>query len=345
MKKSATCSMNSSIYSNVYEEAKKHGLPFNIFIGGRGIGKTYSALKGFYQDKKPIVYFRTTGEMMDTVGTPETNPYKSINLNEGLQIKACGIKGGYVFKNEQNEELVGYGFGLSTFYKMRGASFPEVKGIVYDEFLADGGEYKVKGLANKFFQAYETINRNREAEGDEPVQAFLLANAFSIDSNLLRDLNLVEPLVELLDKPKKEQFIVDRERGIYLHILDNKAVSDVKQNGALYRLTKGTSFYDLALKNEFIYDTFFDVKKVNFNELTPLVSVGNITFYHHKSKELLYVAARKAQCPSYTKANFDAFLKEYRYYIKWFVSNGLILYQNYAIKLISNNILGGEYID
>ena len=48
-------------------------------------------------------------------------------------------------------------------------------------------------------------------------------------------------------KTNNEHLYKDNERGIYLSLLENKTVKDMKLKTKLYKLTKGTSFYDMAI--------------------------------------------------------------------------------------------------
>lgn len=337
----------SSIYTDVYRIAMSNSYPFTFFIGGRGIGKTYSCLLGAYRDNMPIIYFRTNDSTIQTVAVEEYNPYKDINQIEGTDIHISARNGGYVITDHAaDDEPIGYAFALSTFYKMRGTKFPEVKMIVYDEFLEDSGANRLKYASDRFFQAYETINRNREfgADPQPPVKVVFLANSFSLNNDILRQLNLVVPIQQMArETTKKRKIYTDDERGIYLELLDNAKVADLKSKTALYKLTKGTSFYELALSNDFVHDDFFDVKKVNFNELVPLCRVGSVTYYKHKSRDMIYASRRKADCESFNKLNYNQFLKEYRYFLLKYHDAGLILYQDYDIKLLSNDYLGGVY--
>ena len=55
-------------------------------------------------------------------------------------------------------------------------------------------------------------------------------------------------------------------------LLKYKNFTDMKMKTRLYKLTKGTSFYDMSLENDFTSDYFGDLKKVNYNQLTPVCS-------------------------------------------------------------------------
>ena len=41
-----------------------------------------------------------------------------------------------------------------------------------------------------FFNLYETVNRNRELEGKEPVKVYMLSNSTSLDNEILAELSI-----------------------------------------------------------------------------------------------------------------------------------------------------------
>lgn len=50
---------------------------------------------------------------------------------------------------------------------------------------------------------YETVNRNRELQGEKPVQVFLLGNTNNISIPILETLGLVEVIENMQRKNKK----------------------------------------------------------------------------------------------------------------------------------------------
>lgn len=334
-------------YSNVFEKVVNNHFFMNIFIGGRGIGKSYSILNESRKNHIPIIYMRTTDETIRLVCSESGNPYKSINLNEGCDVH-IQMKGSRIIIDNKHDnpddpdevtdnEILGYGYSLSTFYKLRGTEFPEVKILYYDEFLEQEKNARKYISPSAFFQAIETIQRNRELEGGEPLKVVLTANSFTLDNDILRYLNLVDVIREMYLNNK--HVWTDSDRSIYIELLDNKSVSNLKKNTALYKLTKGTSFYDMALDNEFTDDVFGDVRKIKFNEFTPICSISSVTFYSHKTKDIIIASSRKAQCKSYTPATIKGFMKDYGYMLRKYKDYGQMLYTSYDIKLKVYDIL------
>ena len=53
-----------NMYTNIFDFINKQYV-FNFFIGGRGIGKTYSVLKEIYENNLPFIYLRYTNVDLD----------------------------------------------------------------------------------------------------------------------------------------------------------------------------------------------------------------------------------------------------------------------------------------
>ena len=59
------------------------GLPFNFVVGGRGTGKTYTALKECVERGEVFFFLRRTQAQTDLVSIPEFSPFKKLNSDLG----------------------------------------------------------------------------------------------------------------------------------------------------------------------------------------------------------------------------------------------------------------------
>lgn len=330
------------IYTNCYDIVKKSNLFFFIFIGGRGIGKTYSMLRNPYFENKKIMYVRRTETELKNCCSAIFNPYKKINMNEQINIEIQKVEDSAVIidnTDENNPETVGYASALSTFGKFRGADFSDVDLIVYDEFISTSPYSRMENECLMLLNFIETVNRNRELEGEESVKVVLLSNANTIDNDIIRTLGLAEEIHRM--KQNDEHIYTDEERGIYLNLLENKEVLDMKMKTRLYKLAKGTSFYDMALDNEFTRDYFGDVGKVDYKELVPMCCYENFYIYEHKSNNVLFISKRKCNCPKYNQNNVKAFKRAYGFKIMWYIEAGYAFYADYGIKLSFLQLMQG----
>ena len=321
------------LYINCYERVfKEHSFAFfSILIGGRGTGKSFSTLRDCVKNKKVFMYLRRTQTELDNCCSASSNPFKKINSMYNWDIQLQANKDNVIILDKKNEKLVGYAAALSTFGKFRGADFSDVEVIIFDEFINTTPFNNIKNEANMLFNLIETVNRNRELDGEEPVKVILLSNANTIDSDIIRALKLGEVI-----KNMKEQGIEDyedHERGLYLSLLSDTGIRELKSQTSLYKLTRGTSFYDMSINNEFTVDYFGDTRKLNYQEFTPLCGFKGIYFYKHKSKQLIYVTKRKANCQIYEEHQKDKFLRDYGFMIKNYIVANLIIYSDYDLKL------------
>lgn len=327
---------SNSIYTNIYEVVANSDYFIYFFIGGRGIGKTFGFLYNAFLNKETIMYMRTTETILKGCCNALGNPYKDINVKKGTNISMKMNHDIGMITDDNTDQLIGYGHGLTTFANVKGTGFPDVTMIYYDEFVEKSEQHKKQ--ANMLFESIETINRNRELDGSPPIKVVLTSNSTSLNCPILRTLGLIEPLTRIKQDEGAGVYI-DKERGIYAELLENKKVQEAKQQTALYKLTKGTAFYDMALSNEFVNDYFGDVNFTNYKELFPLCSFEGLYFYKHKSKDLLYVSTRKAQCKSYNLNNLVKFMRDYGYMLRKYQDFGLMIYQNYAVKMDTYDIL------
>lgn len=265
---------------------RRVGPPFIFVTAARGTGKTYGALASAVRDGSTFVYMRRTVAQAEMVGTAHTSPLVEVcrDLDRELDFApvAKGLNGIYI-----DGELRGYITALSTMANIRGFQDRDIDLIIYDEFIPQPQERKLKREAEAWLNAYETLNRNRELDGDEPIQALLLSNSNTIVNPLYVELELVTP-VDRMIKAHRELW-VDRRRGYLLVYPQRSPVSAAKSDTALYRLAGDGSFRDMSLSNEFSDMGSEYIRSRPLKEYTPICAVGELCIYQHKSADELYI--------------------------------------------------------
>lgn len=321
------------------DKSKKSDMPFNIFIGGRGTGKTFTTLDEAYvsnTEESRFMYLRRTEVEVSSIADDKYNPFKAVN-----RIKGYNVQARYVTKNsvgefyeslESGEErFLGYASALSTFGKLRGADLCDVDKIVFDEFIKTRAGHPIKDEADLFFNAYETINRNREIEGRKPLKAYLLSNATTLNSPILEELNLITVIERM--KRKGQIAYTDKDRGIHIELLDHIQISEEKRETALYKLTKNTTYYAHALDNEFAYDSFENVAKVQLNEYLPWIQIDDLYIYRHKNRLEYYVCKSKGKCQHVFKGdNTPLFKRNFGGRFYQLLIGGYVMFQSFAVK-------------
>ena len=281
-----------------------------------------------YETDTRFMLMRRTQAQCDLINKPEFNPYKAVNeyLHTNIEVKSISKYNAKIVEtNGEIEKLLGYTCALSTIANMRGFDASDVSVMIYDEFIPEKHERAIKFEGASFLNAYETINRNRELQGQPPLQVLGLANAFNIANPIFLELGLVGRCEKM--RNSGQEIYIDRERGIMIVLLQKSPISKAKADTALYRLSTGR-YKDMALKNDFSYNSWDSIQSKALKEYKLLCSIGEISIYKHKAKRQYYVSEhRTGTAPEYKTDEID--ITRYRR------GSGAVLYGAY----MRNNII------
>ena len=64
-----------------FSKVLSYGVPYNFMVGGRGIGKTYGALKYMIEHDIKFVFMRRTQTQLDVIRKEEYQPFKKLNAD------------------------------------------------------------------------------------------------------------------------------------------------------------------------------------------------------------------------------------------------------------------------
>ena len=159
------------MYYNI-DSALSYNALFTMIMGGRGIGKTYSAkkraIKNFLAKGEQFVYLRRyKTELKKSVPTFFADVAKEFPDH---QFKATA-KGLYI-----DEQLAGFCMTLSTQIVEKSTAYPGVTLIIFEEFLIDPSSsyHYLRNEVETFLEAYSTVARDRD------VRVVFLANNVSL---------------------------------------------------------------------------------------------------------------------------------------------------------------------
>lgn len=335
-----------------HKGVRELGLPFNFFVGGRGVGKTYSGLLDMYQNRIPFFFLRRLQTQAEMIGTPDFSPFGPINKDIGSNVQAFpvrkvrGVSAWYDTEVDQEGRLLtvgeplGYVASLATFSNLRGFGASFIKKIILDEFIPEPNERPIKEEGIAFLNMYETVNRNRELSGEPPVQVFCYANANDLGNPIFMELGLIRKTEQMMSKG--QTVYINRERGLGIFLLDASPISDKKADTALYRLTQGTgSFSDMALKNKFDYDDHM-IRPARLIEYRPIVAIGEICIYKHKSQYLWYVSSHFSGNPEkYRVSDADRARFVNQQSEIWLrYMNSQVYFEDYACEIVFRRYFG-----
>lgn len=331
------------------------GIFFHVVVGGRGCGKTYGALKGAYDElgtKGKFVFMRRTNEERELAAL--LNPFAQINANEGYKVIPSPIgkriTGFYKGIPDESGELkaegapIGYLTALSIMGTVRGLGLNvrELHKIIYDEFIPERHVRLLKEEGAAFFNAFETLNRNRELEGLEPLEVWLLANANDINNPIFEALGLITPAEKCIKSGKRDYY--DYNRGLALHFVSDADFTKAKKKSALARLTEGSEFYDMAYDNKFAYNDFTSIRRLDAQGMRPAYAVGPAHLWQKKGSKELYCTYKDGSF-SYrydNKNDADKMLAKQRHGLGFRASyaKGLVTFESYELKSIMLDFFG-----
>ena len=350
-----------NLFYNIMEHSNPK-CPFKIYIGGRGTGKTYSALSAYARgDLGTTIIMRRTANELEIIGADKNgdgaNPFKAVYNDHpeygdyGLHKMRSALYGLYLRDVDEDGKPhpigapLGYGVALSNIASIRGVDFSDVDTIIYDEFIPESHVRKIKNEGTAFLNAYESINRNRELLGKPPVTAYLLSNSNNIYHDLLIQLGLVPICEAMVRKGQEDKILVDR--GIELHLIKAQGLREQKAETALYKATRGTHFSEMALDNKFTYNDFSLIGYRKTTEYRPVACIDDFCYlWKHKSNGGYYVTYNKGSIGFLEKYRSELpqerrmFCMTYLDSVNRAYVRGMIIFESYELKMLVLDIIG-----
>lgn len=304
----------------------KHGLVFCFIVGGRGTGKTFGFLKFFKDAGKKIMLLRRTKAQLDIITIPDYNPYKPIDTSVSIT-----SLGGSQKAFTMGDDIISLTGALSTFANLRSFDLSDIEYIYYDEFVPEKHERPLKFEYEALANMYETVNRNRELQGKNPVRLIATGNANNLANPIFIGLGVVNTVLRM--KENEVEITIDKKRKLLLINLDKSPISQKKKGTALY-IMDNTEYSNMAIENEFRHDETNVTGGENLKPYKPVVTVGEITVYKHKSKKLYYVSPHKSGTVitySSTEGDLKRFNRKF-YYLYDAHITGRVDFEDYLTK-------------
>ena len=271
---------------------------FVFGYGARGIGKTYGILgecrKRALDGRGKFILLRRQQTQADFVGKQEFSPFKPLDMDNGYYTEVKRMDK-FTSAFYVDDIIVGYIMALSTVTNIRGFDGSDVTTLFYDEFIPEKHARPIKNESDALWNCYETINRNRELFGHPPLKFIAMSNANDISNEIFLSLGVVDKIDRM--KRKGQSVYVNKEKSLAIVDYQHAAISDMKRKTALYRLTGGSDFEKMAIDNEFMNEFSSEYRSIPLVECTPVVQVGEICIYLHKSKQHYYVSMHTTGSP------------------------------------------------
>lgn len=283
-------------YYDIRQDLKKYPEAVFIFVyGGRGTGKTYSALRTVIEDKIKFCFIkRTMDDVKELCGgnklsdrkktaasvtysleDTDISPFSPLNRDFGWNIlpwEKPDSKGlAFAFETDAANNPVGKPYGyiaaLSAAGKFKGFDISDTDVLIFDEFVPQPGERISKHEGDMIKNFYLTVQRDRLQRGRPPLRMWALANTDQVASPLIRGFGLLNEVVEMAVNNQEYMYIP--ERHILLHKLKtSKEFIDVEKQSPIYSaVADGDPWKSMALGNNFSKDDFSLIRKAKLKNM------------------------------------------------------------------------------
>lgn len=231
-----------------YAKLLSYNATYNFLVGGRGLGKTFGAKKKAIRDAltkgEQFVLLRRYKTELATARNTFFADIQVAGLFPDYDFKTMGmyaLASPVALRDEKKRPWTTIGFfcALSLGQTYKGSSFPNVKTIIFDEFLIENGSFHYlpdeSTVLNNF---YSTVDR-----WQDKARVFFLANSVSI-------MNPYFIAYEIRPDENKE-FIVKAGGFLAAHFPDSTEFASSVFETAFGKFIKGTDYADYAVANAF----------------------------------------------------------------------------------------------
>lgn len=216
-----------------------YGAFLNVLIGERGVGKTYSVTKfvtkEFIKKGHEFAYIR---RYKTELSKSAPSFFNALINNDEFKGHTLVTKGS---KFLIDDKVAGYSMTLSTAQNLKSTNYPNVKYLIFDEFIIETGQnHYLKNEVDIFLGLIETIARMRD------VKVFLLGNAVSITNPyfIYFDLTL----------PYNNEIKTFKDGLILVNYMSNLHYREEKKKTKFGKLISGTDYESYSIENRFQND-------------------------------------------------------------------------------------------
>lgn len=250
--------MKNKEASKFYDGSRllSYGCTFNMVVGNRTAGKSFYwkqyAVKKFLKDGSQFIYVRRYKNDLKRTAK---------NFFKDIAFKFPDVK--FVVKGKEyyiNDKLAGYALALTEEENFKSNTLPEVKTIIFDEFLNKSEKYLGgrTGEADVFavFDLYQTVARGDGKFIRDDVKFILISNAMTV----INPYFLQWGIDKRLQKGTKFLKQIDG-RGWALELYINESANEAVQESGFGDAIRGTDYEKMAVNNEFFLDSNEFIKK------------------------------------------------------------------------------------
>lgn len=328
--------------------ANNNQCPFIVIIGKRQVGKTYGVLQYVVQEKEPFILMRRSTIELDFISKNENSPFAKIQGCKHIEIdKNSKYTADIIAHYGEGDENIGLALALATIANIRGFNGDRYKRVVFDEFIPESHVWKIRNEGDAFLNAYVTISGNRELEGCEPLQCWLLANSNDLSSPILSALKITDDIANMVKQGQEIKIL--RERGILIIYPKSELIIDQRKTTALYRAVGTDSdFANMSINAGFNNDTH-DIGIVDLTNyiMVSAYHINNVVIYCYMNGDrLFYTTHYYPRCGKIIEEFNVGFDAEVRRNMRIFpnmksaILRGYAIYSSYEVKKVIFDFYG-----
>lgn len=314
--------------------------------GGRGTGKTFTALKTMCDERRHYLYLRRTPGQVDTIAADaDMWPFSPLNAAYHWDYQPRKVKGAKsmwkVVSGPDDEEPLGTISSVVNLGRTRGFSAPDTDYILLDEYQKDDLDFYRKGEGVGLANIYETVNRNRELLGRPPCTLIMMSNAVGMANPYFMQWDVIDIVDRMI--ATRRRWLLLPDRGILLIDLADSPIAAAKKDTALYKSLAGTDFYRSALENNYAAEERSTTGSKPLTQYRPIVTVGRLTIYQAKGAREYYVTEHKSGTPpQYGTGHYDLqrFRARYRPMYTAYMDRK-ITFEKYSDEIYFRELWGG----
>lgn len=229
-----------------YSKILSFNATYNLLIGNRGQGKTYGAKRKAIKDGLKrgdmFIYLRRFKEEIFTAKTTFFADIEDIFPEYDFRARSNLAQYSHISKRDDKKRewtTIGYFIALTQSQNFKSASFPDVKTIIFDEFIIEkSAMHYLPNETSIFNNFYSTVDRWKDK-----TRVFFLANSVSI-------MNPYFISWKIVPQPGDE-FIIKKKGFIVCHISDNQIFNDEVYETNFGRFIKDSEYANYAVENVF----------------------------------------------------------------------------------------------
>lgn len=233
---------NSDYYD--WEKTISYQAPVTIVTSARGYGKTYgltkAAIKDWIKDGSEFAYVRRYHEEMRIAKYKVFSDIEANNEFPNLEFRVEGDYGFCRYKESKDWSVICHFFTASRADDYKGATYPKVKKIIYDEYIRKPHRnpgYLPDDVGNLFSLISTIVRRRTNAK------VYLLGNSEDI-------VNPIFMFLGVKGKPKNG-YKWYRNKKFLLHYVKNAQAQKTASDSFVGKLVSGTQYNEVIVQNDF----------------------------------------------------------------------------------------------